>query len=247
MCKDLFSGFNIFEYTASPYMIDLVEEFRFRYPYSRIDLLMGYDQAKNIETWHRHEDLIKLCDFLFMQRGELPKLQLKVDFKFGYNQGLPHKEDWVDVPVRGIYKVLEILPRANEIELIVRRFHEAPPRILIVEDDPTIVDILRCKIRRILKPGSYHLEVATNGEEGYDIAMNFDPQLIITDYDLGDGINGEKLAERLRSSAKCKARIVLNSSDCHVTPPGVFDEVYSKASPDLINNEISLSLVSKGC
>ena len=48
---------------------------------------------------------------------------IKVDLVFGHNFAKDHEDDnWVDVPVKGIYKVVRIVPHdaLNEIELFVR-------------------------------------------------------------------------------------------------------------------------------
>lgn len=44
---------------------------------------------------------------------------IKVDFKFGHNIGV-EEETWLDVYISGLYKVVGIIPRNNEIELIVK-------------------------------------------------------------------------------------------------------------------------------
>jgi hypothetical protein len=44
---------------------------------------------------------------------------IKVDFKFGHNIGVV-EEEWIDVYIKGVYKVIEIIPCCNEIELVVR-------------------------------------------------------------------------------------------------------------------------------
>lgn len=60
--------------------------------------------------------------------GKKTKLMLgdaiRIDFKFGHNEGTEDKEKWIDVAVKGVYKVTKIIPHLerNEIELLVLFF-----------------------------------------------------------------------------------------------------------------------------
>lgn len=71
------------------------------------------------------EDIKKQKDTLISKRTQLLVGDaIKVDLKFGHNTEYPYaKENWIDLYVKGIFKVTKIIPRVdtNEIELIVKR------------------------------------------------------------------------------------------------------------------------------
>ena len=52
--------------------------------------------------------------------------------------------------------------------------------ILIVDDEPHIVHILRYKLERT----GYRVETAEDGEAGYELAQELDPDLIVTDFQM---------------------------------------------------------------
>jgi CheY-like chemotaxis protein len=72
-----------------------------------------------------------------------------------------------------------------------------PARLLIVDDDPSIHQLVRTMLRR----ASYDLKVASNGEEALRIAKTWPPDLVITDV-LMPFMDGWTLVKRLRSSAE---------------------------------------------
>jgi DNA-binding response OmpR family regulator len=67
-------------------------------------------------------------------------------------------------------------------------------KILIVDDDPSI----RRLVATMLAAEGYSIEHAVNGEEGFDIARSWTPDLVITDI-LMDQMDGWTLVKRLRS------------------------------------------------
>jgi len=71
------------------------------------------------------EDIEKQKDILISKKIELMLGDaIKVDFKFGHNtEHVYRKENWIDIYVKGVFKVTKIIPRmlTNEIELIVKR------------------------------------------------------------------------------------------------------------------------------
>ncbi len=52
--------------------------------------------------------------------------------------------------------------------------------ILIVDDEPHIVHVIRYKLER----AGYHVDTAEDGEAGYELAQQLDPDLIVSDFQM---------------------------------------------------------------
>ena len=71
------------------------------------------------------------------------------------------------------------------------------PKILIVEDDKFLRELLESKLR---KEKDFTIVTAKDGEEGLQKAREEDPDLIILDLIL-PGLNGFEVLEKIKSSA----------------------------------------------
>lgn len=69
-------------------------------------------------------------------------------------------------------------------------------RVLIVDDDPQIVELLQEMLRRDTR---FELETASNGYDAGILTERFRPHLIVLDYMLPD-INGDVVCERVREN-----------------------------------------------
>jgi two-component system response regulator MprA len=80
----------------------------------------------------------------------------------------------------------------------VRWFMPAPPhpRILLVEDDPAMVELIRVG----LYYAGYEVLIATSGPEGLRMAQEAAPDLIVLDWML-PGLDGLSLCSRLRQAS----------------------------------------------
>ena len=72
----------------------------------------------------------------------------------------------------------------------------AAPRILVVEDDATVAEV----VTRYLERESYRVEVASDGEDGLARALADPPDLIVLDLML-PGVDGLELCRRVRALA----------------------------------------------
>jgi CheY-like chemotaxis protein len=93
-----------------------------------------------------------------------------------------------------------------------RKFTGAPPRILIVDDDP---DLLRALEQRLRKCGA-EVSRASNGVDGFRIAARERPDAIVADYVMPDG-GGHYLLWRLRSTPTTQhipIVVVTGKQDC---------------------------------
>jgi len=78
-------------------------------------------------------------------------------------------------------------------------------RLLIVDDDPQIVDLLQEMLRRDTR---FELESASNGYDAGLLTERFRPHLIVLDYMLPD-LNGDVVCERIRENPDLKDTKIL--------------------------------------
>jgi len=85
----------------------------------------------------------------------------------------------------------------------------ANPAILLVDDDPEILHLLRLIIKNLAT--GYTIRTSTQGDMALEQAMQQPTPLIITDYNL-PGMNGLQLAAALKARAPA-TRVVLISAN----------------------------------
>jgi two-component system, OmpR family, response regulator MprA len=86
--------------------------------------------------------------------------------------------------------------------------YERPPRVLVVEDDDAIAQVLK----RSLRMEGYEVRVAPDGTVALDEAHGFLPDLVILDLGL-PGIDGLEVARELRSQDDDVPILVLTARD----------------------------------
>lgn len=74
------------------------------------------------------------------------------------------------------------------------------PVILVVDDESHIVHVVSLKLRN----AGYRVITAQDGEEGFEAAVNEQPDLIITDYQM-PFMTGLELCEKLKAQAATAA------------------------------------------
>ncbi len=71
----------------------------------------------------------------------------------------------------------------------------ATRRVLLVEDDPTLAEV----VRKYLERDGYEVSVEASGETGLDTALSWQPDLVVLDIML-PGMDGYEVCRRLRNS-----------------------------------------------
>jgi CheY-like chemotaxis protein len=121
----------------------------------------------------------------------------------GYAQRLEETIDHTDPRRDDVEAILATVPRLAEIIERVRNLGTsaaaASPqrRILLVEDEPSVRELLR----QVLTRRGYHVDAGCTGAEGLALCESLDPpDLLITDLIL-PGATGAAIVERLRQRA----------------------------------------------
>lgn len=58
------------EFSGPSFTIDTVERVRTRHPEAKIYYLIGADNVRELHTWRRYEDLVRLVEFVVFGRGD---------------------------------------------------------------------------------------------------------------------------------------------------------------------------------
>lgn len=119
----------------------------------------------------------------------------------GYAQRLEETIDPTDPRREDVDQILAAVPRLAEAIERVKKLgasNEAKPaRILLVEDEPSVRELLRHALMR----RGYQVETGCTGDEGLALCESIEPpDLLITDLIL-PGATGPAIAERLRQRA----------------------------------------------
>jgi two-component system, OmpR family, response regulator MprA len=99
-------------------------------------------------------------------------------------------------PLRGKFalKVAESGNFRRYHRIVLSEVEQAGGRVLIVEDDVDIADVLR----RSLRNEGYEVRTSADGSEALDVAAGFFPDLVVLDLGL-PGLDGIEVCRRLRS------------------------------------------------
>jgi two-component system KDP operon response regulator KdpE len=129
----------------------------------------------------------------------------------------------------------------------MKPIESAPPaKILIVDDEPQIIRVLRTA----LSTQGYTVRIAANGVEGADIALDWKPDLVITDVSMPE-MNGVELCRELRASSdvpiivlsvrnneRMKIEALDAGADDYVTKPFSIQELQARVRAQLRRNPV---------
>ena len=80
------------------------------------------------------------------------------------------------------------------------------PRVLIVDDEPAYRETLR-----LLVPcEGYEVETASTGQEAFDVARRFPPDVLVIDWMLKNHTDGLEVAEKLRAAHPAMQVVVIS-------------------------------------
>ena len=79
-------------------------------------------------------------------------------------------------------------------------------RLLIVEDDTNLSLLIK---RKLEKQGDYIVETAVDGKEGLKAIAAFRPDIVVSDLEMGDGMDGNTMIEKIRETKNDIPIIVL--------------------------------------
>jgi two-component system response regulator VicR len=117
-----------------------------------------------------------------------------------------------------------------------------PERILVVEDEPAIADIVAFNLRR----AGYEVLLATDGEGGLRLAMQGDPDLVLLDVML-PGLDGFEICRRIREAGRPTPILMLTArgeetdkvlglelgADDYITKPFSMKELLARVSANI--------------
>ena len=127
----------------------------------------------------------------------------------------------------------------------------SPARILVVDDEPDCLSIIRCR----LEWSHYEVITASNGAEGLQIAENENPDIVLLDTNM-PVMDGHEMLERMRKhpilketpvimvTALCEMNDIAAASALgiadYVTKPVDFPSLLEKIS-NILENRVSRS------
>jgi two-component system response regulator HydG len=107
-------------------------------------------------------------------------------------------------------------------------------KILVIDDDPDICLLLK----RFLSKNTFEVEIAANGKAGLDKLDAFRPDLVMTDFRLGDIDGGELLVRIKEKFPQVPVLVITGYSDIkvavNVMKQGAFDYITKPLFPDEI-------------
>lgn len=82
---------------SESYSIDTVTAFGEQFPEAELFFIVGGDELRDLDRWHRAEDLIRLCIFLVAPRGR-PRIAAREAFEARWHERIR----WLETPLMPI-------------------------------------------------------------------------------------------------------------------------------------------------
>jgi len=122
---------------------------------------------------------------------------------------------------------------------IKKQLNELRYRLLLVDDEQNVLRALK----RLLRDTNYEIFTATNGEEGLELFIKHEIQLVISDYRM-PGMNGVDFLSRIRRKAPDTIRIILSGyADASVMMEAINDGQIYKFIPKPWNDHDLLTTI----
>lgn len=122
----------------------------------------------------------------------------------------------------------------NEHQIPLSNLESGKKRVLIVDDDPEIVDVL---VEILTADGRFEVTSASNGFDAGAASKSFKPDIILLDYMLPD-INGNIVCQRIREDADlAKTRIIIVSG---AVDPSEVETLLAAGADDFIKKPFDI-------
>ena len=120
-------------------------------------------------------------------------------------------------------------------------------KVLIIDDDLPTCDFLKAYLTK----KGYEAKWALNGEEGVEIAVNYEPHIVFLDVDLGDGhASGLEILKRLKSQHDNIAVIMMTANDDpasidYAKQQGAFEYITKPFSLDYLERDVLPKILNR--
>jgi DNA-binding response OmpR family regulator len=112
----------------------------------------------------------------------------------GYEPRTPGRPSGAGVPAEGAQAYPDVV--STPVPVLLRNSEQADRRVLVVEDDPTVLEVASAYLRA----AGYLVDTATDGFAALEAVRRWSPDLIVLDRML-PGIDGAVVCRRIRSEA----------------------------------------------
>ena len=116
---------------------------------------------------------------------------------------------WFEVPVVEYYSASEVTTECSLAEApVVVGFRNLSPTLLIVDDNPTN----RALLRDGLAPLGFQVYEACSGEEALPLCQQIQPAVVLMDYILPGGMDGNQCTQQLRTFPEMQESVIIGIS-----------------------------------
>ncbi len=125
----------------------------------------------------------------------------------------------------------------NENEIPSEMFESGMKRVLLVDDDPQILEVFQEALER---DGRFVVQTAGNGYDAGMLTESFSPDLVVLDYMLPD-INGDLVCQRLKAREQSAGtRVILLSG---VIEPDEIEKLKASGADDFVQKPINIQVL----
>jgi len=128
----------------------------------------------------------------------------------------------------------ELIRFMRENDIPTTHLEGEEKRVLIVDDDPEILNLLR---EVLLKDDRFEVQTASSGYDAGMLTESFKPHVILLDYMLPD-INGNLVCERIKSNPELEGTKVIIISG--VVPKDEVDQLFQSGADAFIKKPFSV-------
>ena len=125
----------------------------------------------------------------------------------------------------------------NENEIPSDMFESGMKRVLLVDDDPQILEVFQEALER---DGRFEVQTAGNGYDAGMLTESFSPDLVVLDYMLPD-INGDLVCQRLKAREQsAETRVIFVSG---VIEPDEIEKLKASGADDFVQKPLNIQVL----